>query len=67
MTDERDYMPEFGEEEMDIDPDMDFEEEIAEEPPVRVAPRDRKPAPPKKKKAASAPQPRKKGHFFRLC
>jgi len=45
MTDERDYMPDFGEEEFAEEP------ERGEAPPARVAPRDRKPAPPKKKRS----------------
>lgn len=66
MTDERDYTPDFSEEDLDLDMDFDFEEEVEEAPPVRVAPRDRKPAPPKKKKSPpSAPQ-KKKGRFGRF-
>lgn len=65
MTDERDYMPEFDQEDLDLNMDFSYEEEIPEEPPVRVAPKDRKPAPPRKKKAPN-PAPKKKGHFGRF-
>jgi len=68
MTDERDYMPEFGEEDMNLDMNMgfDYEEEREEAPPARVAPRDRKPAPPRKKKPAPSQPQKKKGHFGRF-
>lgn len=67
MTDERDYMPEFDQEEQELGFNFDFEEAEAEAeaPPVRVAPRDRKPAPPRKKKAP-APAPGRKRHFGRF-
>jgi len=64
MTDERDYMPDFSAEELDLD--FSYEEEVPEETPVRVAPRDRKPAPPRKKKKAAPPPSRKKGRFGRF-